>query len=190
MRLYCLSLIIVALGCSTIAAQGLSSYSENSENVKVLELLSQIAVDDQKRGLDHCEVPCGIYGDSLRVSLIKEHSSTIEKAMNQINELSKAESPNYNQLIRWVTNKEKHAEEIQHIVSQYFMHQRIKLPGANLSNKEFMMVNEKYTKLLSNLHAIQVYAMKCKQSTDLNLVGNLNTSISNFEDNYFHTHDH
>ena len=73
----------------------------------------------------HCEIPCGIYDDSLRIALIKEHITTIEKSINEINALSAEASPNYNQLVRWVMNKEEHALKIQDIVSQYFLHQRI-----------------------------------------------------------------
>ena len=57
----------------------------------------------------HCEIPCGIYGDSVRIALLYEHIETIEKSMNQINELSKSENPDYNQLVRWVMNKEEYA---------------------------------------------------------------------------------
>ena len=60
----------------------------------------------------HCEVPCGIYQDSVRISLILEHITTIEKAMNQITKISNEDKPNYNQLVRWITNKEEHAEKI------------------------------------------------------------------------------
>ena len=37
----------------------------------------------------HCEIPCGIYDDSLRVAMIKEHINTVEKSMKQINLLYK-----------------------------------------------------------------------------------------------------
>ena len=74
----------------------------------------------------HCEIPCGIYDDQLRAKLIAEHATTIEKSMKQIIELSKAKPLNYNQLIRWVSNKEAHATKIQNIISQYFLTQRIK----------------------------------------------------------------
>ena len=37
----------------------------------------------------HCQIPCGIYGDYTRIDLLREHIATIEKSMNQINELSK-----------------------------------------------------------------------------------------------------
>lgn len=70
----------------------------------------------------HCEVPCGIYNDSVRVKLIYEHISTIEKAMQNINSISNSKKSQYNQLVRWVNNKESHATKIQNIVSQYFLH--------------------------------------------------------------------
>ena len=96
----------------------------------------------------HCEIPCGIYDDQLRTQLIAEHATTIEKSMKQIIELSKAEPANYNQIVRWVSNKEKHATEIQHIVSQYFMTQRIK-PD-----------QKKYLEKLIVLHKMLITAMK------------------------------
>jgi len=138
----------------------------------------------------HCEVPCGIYEDSLRVSLIKEHITTIEKAMNQVNELSGEPAKNVNQLVRWVNNKESHAEEIQHIVAQYFLHQRVKIADA----KDLMAV-QKYQAQLSSLHEILVYAMKSKQTTDLQFIEKMRESVNKFEKAYFtkaddHDHSH
>ena len=54
----------------------------------------------------HCQIPCGIYDDQLRANLIAEHTTTIEKSMQQIIDLGKASPVNYNQLVRWVSNKE------------------------------------------------------------------------------------
>ena len=79
-----------------------------------------------KSMLAHCEVPCGIYNDELRVGLINEHIQTIKKAMNQITELQSAETINYNQLVRWINTKEYHAKLIQEIAEQYFLTQRVK----------------------------------------------------------------
>lgn len=133
----------------------------------------------------HCEIPCGIYGDSLRVSLLKEHVSTIEKSIKMISELSGQTNPNYNQLVRWVMNKEEHAEKIQDIVSQYFLHQRVKL--TNPSDKEHY---NKYIQQLTELHKISVYSMKAKQSTDISNIEMLKKSIASFEEIYFHSHEH
>jgi len=52
------------------------------------------------RARAHCEVPCGIYDDALRVRVIREDLATIEKAMKQIVALSKAPDRNANQLAR------------------------------------------------------------------------------------------
>jgi len=121
----------------------------------------------------HCEIPCGIYDDQLRTKLIAEHATTIEKSMKQIMGLSKAEPTNYNQLVRWVSNKEKHATKIQHIVSQYFMTQRIK-PD-----------QKKYAEKLMVLHKMLIAAMKCKQTTDLAHVKELRAHLKEFETLYF-----
>ncbi len=120
----------------------------------------------------HCEIPCGIYDDAMRMTMIEEHAATIEKSMNQIVELDKGDDAN--QLVRWVTNKEHHANEIQHIASQYFMTQRIKFDAPD------------YDKKLAALHQILVYAMKCKQTTDTANVAMLRQAAEEFHQLYFH----
>ncbi|MCW8984287.1 MAG: superoxide dismutase, Ni [Thermoanaerobaculales bacterium] len=129
----------------------------------------------------HCQIPCGIYDDELRVQLIEEHITTVEKSMHQIISLSAAEKVNYNQLVRWIDNKEKHAQEIQDIVTAYFMAQRIKSPISHDNETE---VNE-YLHKLALLHAIQVHAMKAKQSTDLEEVATLRDLVAKFRTAYF-----
>jgi nickel superoxide dismutase len=121
----------------------------------------------------HCEIPCGIYNDKLRIKMIYEHTVTIEKAMNEIIRLGQENPVNYNQLIRWVSNKEAHASEIQHIVSQYFMIQRINLETEQYNNK------------LNVLHKIMRTAMRCKQSTDLKKVERIRELLAEFETLYF-----
>lgn len=126
----------------------------------------------------HCEIPCGIYDDKLRTNLIHEHTVTIEKSMKNIIELGKQNPVDYNQLVRWISNKEEHATLIQHTVSQYFMTQRIK-PDA-----------EKYIEKLSTLHKMLLAAMKCKQTTDLSHVLNLRSLLKEFEVLYFGSSQH
>ena len=133
----------------------------------------------------HCEIPCGIYEDSLRASLISEHITTIEKSMKMIIKLSEEANPDYNQLVRWVVNKEEHAKKIQEIVSQYFLHQRIKITDA--SDKEKF---NKYVSLLTTLHEISVYSMKAKQSTNLANIEKLKSSLDAFGKVYFNSHKH
>ncbi|MFN2367750.1 MAG: superoxide dismutase [Ni] [Desulfurivibrionaceae bacterium] len=117
----------------------------------------------------HCEIPCGIYDDEMRLDMISEHVTTIEKSMNQIMELQKEKELNYNQLVRWIDNKEHHANEIQHIVSQYFLTQRLKFD------------DKEYVKKVSSLQKILVYAMKCKQTVELENLKKLREACREFE---------
>lgn len=136
----------------------------------------------------HCEVPCGIYNDELRIELIKEHIQTIEKAMNQINEIQSSSAINYNQLIRWINTKENHATMIQEIAEQYFLTQRVKFTEPTDTNKY-----KKYINQLTYLHQLIVYSMKAKQSTDITNITNLSSALGKFENAYFdkdaHRHD-
>ena len=120
----------------------------------------------------HCEIPCGIYEDSLRINLMREHVTTIEKSMKQIMKLEKDNNLNYNQLVRWINNKEVHAEKLQGIVTQYFMTQRIKVDAMD------------YNKKISSLHKLLIYSMKSKQSTDLKNIKTLRSLIDQFEGLY------
>lgn len=123
----------------------------------------------------HCEIPCGIYDDKARFETLKEHISTIEKSMKNIAELSGAKDKNYNQLVRWVNNKEEHASHIQEIVSQYFMTQRIK--PADKNNEA---AYKAYLEKINLLHEMLVYAMKTKQTTELAHVEKLRSLVDNF----------
>jgi len=122
----------------------------------------------------HCEIPCGIYDDGARIDMIAEHATTIEKSMKEISILQQAKPVNYfNQLVRWVVNKEEHANAVQHIVTQYFMTQRIKFDSKGYGEK------------LALLHQMLVYAMKCKQTTDLTHVEKLRSALAEFRNLYF-----
>ena len=128
----------------------------------------------------HCQMPCGIYDDHMRINMIAEHITTIEKAMNQIIELSKEAKPNYNQIVRWVVTKENHAEELSHIVTYYFMTQRLK-PVPMTDTKNYA----NYQHQLELLHHMLVYTMKTKQTTDLTFIEKLRELLKKFEEAYF-----
>ena len=136
-----------------------------------------LALALQGTARSHCEVPCGVYGDLMRIQMLREDLATIEKAMAQLGELGNAEKPNYNQIVRWTTTKDDHANKIQHIVTQYFMTQRIK-PN-----------QEKYVEKLTKLHAMLLSAMKSKQTIDPKHVADLRTQIEDFSKLYFSKED-
>ena len=127
----------------------------------------------------HCEIPCGIYGDEMRFAMMKEDIATIEKSMKQIVELSKQASQNQNQIVRWVQNKEHHADKIRDVATQYFMAQRVK-PVSSKGSAE----QDAYAHKLKLLHEMIVTSMKCKQTTDLANVENLKQLLNAFSKVY------
>lgn len=67
------------------------------------------------QALAHCEIPCGIYGDQMRIQMMQEHLMTMGKSMKMVSALRAEKTINHNQLVRWVLNKEKHADQLQKI---------------------------------------------------------------------------
>ena len=137
----------------------------------------------------HCEIPCGIYGDEMRFEMIEEHLQTIEKSMRMIDELSAAPGKNANQLVRWVVNKEEHAEQLREILTVYFLDQRIKPVDAGAGE-----ARQTYLDQIETLHRMMVRVMKCTQTTDVTHVEKLRELTSRLYLLYFgeehekHTH--
>lgn len=123
----------------------------------------------------HCQIPCGIYNDPARFTLLAERITTIEKSMKQIESLSKAEKLNHNQITRWVNNKESHADEFSEIVTYYFLAQRVKPAKAD---------DAAYVNKVVLLHKMLVSAMKAKQTTDLAHVEALRKNLEAFKAAY------
>lgn len=130
--------------------------------------------------LAHCEIPCGIYDDETRIKLISEDITTIEKGINEIHKLSGEKERNYNQIVRWVKNKDEHAVRIQDTVYQYFMTQRVK-PPENRKGDEY----ERYVEKISLLHELLIFAMKAKQTTDISNVEKMRELLDKFRAAYF-----
>ena len=156
----------------------------------VLSALFVSAIVFGSLAYSHCQVPCGIYGDQTRFALIAEHLTTVEKSMNQIEDLTNQDEVNANQIVRWVQNKEKHADEISHIITYYFMAQRVKLP-----EKGNTKAHNDYIKKLTLLHEMLVYTMKTKQTTDTANVEKLRSLLHRFHGVYtgkaaHHEHNH
>ncbi|MGD9307675.1 MAG: superoxide dismutase, Ni [Desulfosarcina sp.] len=114
----------------------------------------------------HCQVPCGIYDDHARVQMMLEDAETVEKAARLITELSaKSDAQSNNQLVRWVFNKEHHAQKIIATISDYFLTQRVKTDQTD------------YVERLRKHHAVIVAAMKAKQHADVKFARQLKASI-------------
>lgn len=158
---------------------------KNKIGIVIISLLIWLTLSSVNSNVyAHCQIPCGIYTDELRFQLIEEDILTIEKSMKEIVELSKQTPVNYNQLVRWITNKEEHANKIQEIVDVYFLTQRIK-PVEASDQKAY----QEYTYKLSLLHQMLVYAMRAKQTTDLSNVEKLRSLLKEFQEAYFGPED-
>jgi nickel superoxide dismutase len=135
----------------------------------------------------HCQIPCGIYDDPVRFQLLAEHIQTIEKSMNEIKKLSADPSGNANQLIRWVRNKDEHADMFATIITEYFLQQRIK-PGETSDTG--------YVRKVMLCHRMLVTVMKAKQTIDLEHVKQLREDLASFRKAYMgkeeahHGHEH
>ena len=114
----------------------------------------------------HCQIPCGIYDDFARVQSMREDAATIEKSIRLIMELAgKSDAQSQNQLVRWVMNKEVHAQKIITSISDYFLTQRVK-PD-----------QQDYAERLKRHHFVILAAMKAKQNADITVVKSLKESI-------------
>jgi hypothetical protein len=126
----------------------------------------------------HCQVPCGIFDDPIRVALLKEHAATIKKAMLELNRISEEAAPSgeqfssqdFNQAARWVTVKEEAASQIMEIVAMYMLAQRVK-------KASFASVEE-YHHALELHHTLLQSAMKTKQTVDLDAYLKLENAIA------------
>ncbi|MGM0442175.1 MAG: superoxide dismutase [Ni] [Elusimicrobiota bacterium] len=145
---------------------------------KILALTLSLVIGGTGLLWSHCQVPCGIYDDHMRIEMMYENIDTVEKAINSVKELQGEEDKNYNQIVRWVTNKEEHATKIIETVNKYFLAQRIKIAEKKESPKM-------YSEKLELLHKIIVYSMKTKQSLDTDNVEQLRKTVEKFEELYF-----
>ena len=125
----------------------------------------------------HCQMPCGIYDDPARIAELKEDAQTIRKAVTSMQTMVEDDDTDpllgFNQGARWVVTKDQHAQNIQDVVSYYFLTQRVKAVRADLS----MPGHEYYVQQLMGFHRILVAAMKCKQTVDIANVDELDKAI-------------
>ena len=135
----------------------------------ILLLIGLVSAGLASRADAHCQIPCGIYGDDARFTALLEDVTTLKKAVRKIEQESAADSINHNQLVRWVKNKETHADKISHVMLEYFLAQRIKSDQPD------------YEARLVAIHKIIVLAMKTKQNVDAGIVDDLEMAITGFQ---------
>ncbi|GGA68345.1 hypothetical protein GCM10011369_07480 [Neiella marina] len=126
----------------------------------------------------HCQIPCGIYDDHAKVKEMLQDVATARKAISQIQNLTgKSDPQSNNQLVRWVMNKEQHAQNIIATISDYFLTQRVKAKQKD------------YSERLIRHHSVIVSAMKVKQNADIKYVDELEKAVKALAD-YYPEHKH
>lgn len=128
----------------------------------------------------HCQIPCGIYDDEMRFKMMAEDILTIEKSIHGINTLSAEPQKNMNQIVRWVNNKDEHADKLSEIITYYFMAQRVK-PAEESDAAGYA----KYVEKLTLLHKMLVTTMKTKQTADVAETAKLSELLKKFHAAYF-----
>ncbi len=127
----------------------------------------------------HCQVPCGIYDDYAKVAEMLQDADTVIKAGIKIGELAgKTDAQSQQQLVRWVNNKEAHAQNVILTIADYFLTQRV-----NASQDD-------YVQRLKDHHAVIVAAMKVKQSADPAAGETLKTAVAKLVTYYPEHHHH
>jgi hypothetical protein len=137
----------------------------------------------------HCQVPCGIYSDKMRIDMLMEDCATIEKAMTALTTMDGKESLSNNQMVRWIMTKDQHAQNIQDTVAAYWLAQRIKAPKDFVRKSGLDDGIDKYYAQLKSMHQITVAAMKCKQTTDKSQVESVRKVALEFSASYFSAED-
>ena len=152
-----------------------------NQNVKILTVLILVMFLSKIYG--HCQVPCGIYDDAVRIVQIEEDITTIRKAMNMINDLAgRSDAQSMNQISRWVVTKESHAQQAQETILNYFLAQRVKAKDKGDKDRQ------KYVDQTLTLHQLIVKIMKCKQTVEQRNCSDAYELLDRFTNLYFEQH--
>lgn len=143
-----------------------------------LALLVASGLTSPQAAQAHCQIPCGIYDDYARLQSMLEDAATVEKSITMMITLAEeSDVQSQNQMVRWVMNKEEHAQKIIETISDYFLTQRVKPSQTD------------YSERLQRHHAVILAAMKVKQNADLKSVSALKQSIEMLAE-YYPEHKH
>lgn len=125
---------------------------------KISSLALTLLIVSSGQLFSHCQMPCGIYHDEMVFDQIDQYVETMAKAVTVLEENTFKNVQDKNTVIRWVMEKENASDEIAHVITDYFLQQKIKVGG------------EDTTERLISAHKLLFYLMKIKQNVDISIV--------------------
>jgi len=132
-------------------------------------LLVAIIICSKAPLVSHCQMPCGIYHDDMVYDQVEQYIETMYKAMSELNHLELTKVKDSNQFVRWVMLKDKESDNVAHLLTIYFLQQKIK-PG-----------EQDTTPRLISLHKLLFLSVQIKQNTDLSCVKQFKDEWDNFK---------
>ena len=117
-----------------------------------------LALSCQSELIAHCQMPCGIYHDEMVFDQIDQFVETTVKAISVMEDNPFSTVQERNAFVRWVMQKDKGADDVAHIITAYFLQQKIK-PG-----------EEDTTKRVVSAHLMLFYLVQIKQTVDLKVL--------------------
>ncbi len=126
---------------------------------KRIAFLSFIFVNFSRLELSaHCQMPCGIYHDEMVYDQIDQYTETMYKGITVMNQNKLESVHDFNDLTRWIMEKEKESNDIAQLINVYFLQQKIK-PG-----------EPETAKRLTTAHKLLFLLVAIKQNNDLKFV--------------------
>lgn len=108
--------------------------------------------------LSHCQMPCGIYHDDMVFDRFDQYIETMYKGITVINDSPFKTTRERNETIRWVMQKDVQSDEMAHIITSYFLQQKIQPSDPELCKK------------LTSAHKLLFLLVAIKQNTDRQMV--------------------
>lgn len=121
------------------------------------------------RLLSHCQMPCGIYNDSMIYDKIDQYVETMYKGDTMLTHNKFQSSWDRNEFVRWVMTKDKMTDEIAELLMSYFLQQKIKPDEEDTAEK------------LKSVHKMMFMLVQIKQNTDRKFVENFNDEWAKFK---------
>lgn len=117
----------------------------------------------------HCQMPCGIYHDQMVYDQVDEFYETMYKCCKAMGNNKFETGEERNCYIRWVMTKDRMCDETAHILTTFFLQQKIK-PG-----------EDETADLVICLHKCLFLIVAIKQNVDVKIVEQFGKEWENFK---------